>query len=514
MTLELTDQQVAVIEAWRAPEGPNMLVDAVAGSGKSFTLKKAAHAASEISPLQSVLAIAFNKAIADALQKDMPANVEARTLNSLGHRAWGQYLGGRMELDAAKMRKITSLMFKEPGLEGLDELYMACLQLASAAKVVGLVPTTVKHPYTKGLVSDTAEDWEQLAYVKDIDFSVTINRISRAILTISVKQALDGLIDFDDQLYMPVCYGAPVQKYDRIMVDEAQDLNPIQHVLVAKSVGKNSRLMVVGDPYQSIYGFRGAVSGSMGVLEKKFNMETFPLSCSFRCPKLVVAEAKKIVPHIESFPEAKEGFVSHILEWDADTFKPGDAILCRYNAPLVSVAYELIRGGKAPKMLGRDLGAGLKALINKVSGKKKGMQIGKLKEFLENWKDLETRNAKARDDDRKILSIEDKFSSLMIILYALDDEQPVQVALNEVDKIFDSKVGNIILASIHKAKGLEWETVYFLNSYDLPPWQVIKKAESGYDWAEEALQQEYNLIYVADTRAMNELNFIQEEMRE
>lgn len=416
-----------------------------------------------------------------------------------------------MQLDSGKMRKIASALFKEPELEGMNEIYVPCIQLACAAKVVGIVPSGIKVPYSKGLVPDTSDMWEQLAYNKDIDSTPLILQVAHSILITSVKQSLDGLIDFDDQLYMPVCFGAAIKKYPRVMVDEAQDLNPIQHILVEKSTSKTGRIMAVGDPYQSVYGFRGAVSNSMEALAEKFDMVEYPLSCSFRCPKAVVLEAKKIVRHIESFPEAKEGSVEWLLEWDPTVFKVGDAVVCRYNAPLVSLAYQLIDIGMAPYMLGRDLGAGLKFLINKISNKKKTVQIHQLREFLQNWFDLETRNALAKEDDRKVTSIEDRYNSLLVILGALKDNQIARDALKEVDRIFNAKTGNVTLSSIHRAKGLEWPRVYFLNRSAIPHRYTAQKAIEGLDWAIESLKQEDNLVYVAITRAKDELIYIEED---
>jgi hypothetical protein len=49
--------------------------------------------------------------------------------------------------------------------------------------------------------------------------------------------------------------------------------------------------------------------------------------------------------------------------------KPGDLILCRTNAPLANLAYSLLRAGIPTKIIGRDIGAGIKRLANKAMGK-------------------------------------------------------------------------------------------------------------------------------------------------
>jgi hypothetical protein len=77
------------------------------------------------------------------------------------------------------------------------------------------------------------------------------------VLTDSIRLAYEGQIDFDDQIYMPTLFGGTFPRFPLVMVDEAQDLSPLNHAMLEKLV--TSRLIAVGDPFQSIYGFRGAI---------------------------------------------------------------------------------------------------------------------------------------------------------------------------------------------------------------------------------------------------------------
>ena len=72
----------------------------------------------------------------------------------------------------------------------------------------------------------------------------------------------NNLLDFDDLLIQTqlLCQNKPKQErcFDYLLVDEYQDINPLQYQLL-QIWGKNSKgLFVIGDPDQSIYGFRGA----------------------------------------------------------------------------------------------------------------------------------------------------------------------------------------------------------------------------------------------------------------
>ena len=76
--------------------------------------------------------------------------------------------------------------------------------------------------------------------------------------------------------------------------------------------------------------------------------------------------------------------------------------------------------------------------------------------------------------------------------------------IRTIERLFEDKRGVTTLATIHKAKGLEANTVYWLNSSQCPS----KYARQ--DWQK---QQEANLCYVAATRAKRELVLIEETER-
>jgi DNA helicase-2/ATP-dependent DNA helicase PcrA len=67
------------------------------------------------------------------------------------------------------------------------------------------------------------------------------------------------IIDFTDMLYLPFeWHQQPARKYGFLFVDECQDLSKSQFAVVAKYGKRDGRILAVGDPQQSIYGFTGA----------------------------------------------------------------------------------------------------------------------------------------------------------------------------------------------------------------------------------------------------------------
>jgi DNA helicase IV len=92
-----------------------------------------------------------------------------------------------------------------------------------------------------------------------------------------------------------------------VIIDEAQDMNASQLLLAMKSCKKGGRIAVVGDDRQAIYGFRGADSNSLDRLKGELVAHELGLTTTYRCPKVVVAGAARLVPDYTAAPAAPEG---------------------------------------------------------------------------------------------------------------------------------------------------------------------------------------------------------------
>ena len=65
----------------------------------------------------------------------------------------------------------------------------------------------------------------------------------------------------------------------------------------------------MGDPAQATYGFRGAATGAMDIIKEKMSAKEYPLSVSYRCPKLICELASKDVPEFSAAPNAIDGSI-------------------------------------------------------------------------------------------------------------------------------------------------------------------------------------------------------------
>jgi hypothetical protein len=487
--MQLTPQQESVVEHVSDLDSGSLAVKARAGSGKTFILVRG------MKPLpraRTGLAVAFNVRIKDEIAQLVPPQILCKTLNGVGHGAWLKYIGKRAGVDARKIGKITGEVIKEAKLQDENgELWTAVKDLVGKAKVMGLVPKKAPGA-ARPLLPDEYTIWEEIATNYDIDFDQQILEVSRVVLTESIKQAFLGEIDFDDQLYMPVCWSAPFSRFPDVFVDEAQDLSPLQHEMVARS--SKERIIAVGDPRQAIYGFRGAKEHSMQELQDRFDMKELFLTVSFRCSKAVIQEAQQSVPDIEAWDGAKEGSVQDAPKYTEELFPVGSAILCRNNAPLIRMAFRLIAKRVGVRIIGRDIGVGLKLLVNKISHKSPHMAIGQFNNLLEGWLAGEIATANAKDNPAKASRAEDRYESLHACTDAAT--QTVGDLLRTIEELFARTSGIITLSTGHKAKGLEWNDVFILDPFLLP--EPNTKDHS----------QGQNLRYVMTTRSQENLTFI------
>jgi DNA helicase II / ATP-dependent DNA helicase PcrA len=459
----------------------NAIVEAVAGSGKTTTLVEAIRRIVG----RSNIFLAFNKSIAEELKK---RGVNARTFHSL---CFSQVLRakGVKDINQNKVRDLIDARFGDKDARMYGPFIS---RLVSLAKNSGI----------GCLLEDTEQNWSDIASHHDLELDdegadyASALRFSSEILQLSNQ--FKGL-DFDDLLYFAVKDGISLPKFDFVFVDEAQDTNAIQRAILRKIMHQGSRLIAVGDPAQAIYGFRGSDSDSMDLIATEFSAIRLPLTVSYRCPTSVVEHARQWVSHIQAAPNAPAGSVNDLDQaWNPKTFQSDDLVVCRTTKPLVSLAYQLLTARVPVRILGKDIGAGLKSLIKKM--KPKGIQG--LVEKLEAFTLREVEKAKAKKLDAKAEAIQDKTDCVMFLIHTLDENNRTVPALYDViDKLFADGVNTVVLATIHKSKGLEADRVFWLNSQACParwarqPWQQ---------------QQERNLAYVATTRAKSELYLIEE----
>ncbi len=480
MTKTWSPDQQAIFDFVTDPAAGSAIVEAVAGSGKTTTIVEA------VSRLQrkSYIFLAFNKAIATELGE---RGVLAKTFHSLTFNPVLRIKKARA-VDSNKLRILCDVNLAYDD----RRMYSAFIcKLVSLAKQMGVGV----------LVPDEVEVWDELvahhnleleSEKADIDDAVDL---SRSILRLSNESPI---VDFDDLLYLAVKEKVALPKFDFVFVDEAQDTNAIQRALIRKLMHDKSRLVAVGDPAQAIYGFRGADSESISMLAQEFSATRLPLSVSYRCPKAVVSYARQWVSHIQPAEGAVDGTVTELGEtWEPKLFKRGDLVVCRRSAPLLSLAYSMLRQQLPVTVMGRDIGEGLITLVKKMGAR----SVERLQVNLEKYREREVSKATKQKNEARADTISDRCEAILVLIDSLPEaSRTVPELINVIERLFADKAGAVVLATIHKSKGLEADNVYWLNRSECPS-----------RWAKQDWQkaQEANLCYVATTRAKKTLTIIE-----
>lgn len=478
------------------------ILKAAAGSGKTTTLVEG------VKHLRgSVLAIAFNVKIKKELESCIGSSAVCKTLNGVGHRALVNMMGHRVGIEQDKIFKIIKRIVDSD--KRLGASWGSASQLVSRARHNGLVPKGTPGQWT-AFLEDTEENWADLAAHHGIDFDREVLELARKTLRQSNTLTWKGQCDYDDQIYVPCCFGGQFDKFDNVIVDEAQDLSILQHRVVKKSLKPGGRVVAAGDENQAIYGWRSAASDSIDRLIETFSLEELDLTVSFRCGRAIIDVAQRIVPRIEARPDAHEGEVKHLAEFSPANFSHGDVVLCRNNGPIIQLAYRLITSGTPCFVIGRDIGKGLKALVKKLQSRYSFTSAEQLAVAATEWREVETNRLSAVGKYSQIQPVHDKADSLLAIISG-SGAQTVQEVLDRIDQLFNRKTGKVALSTVHRAKGLEWSRVFFLDPQLIPSVWALKALERDpiqYEWMRK---EEDNIFYVAVTRAIDQLIYIDSE---
>jgi DNA helicase-2/ATP-dependent DNA helicase PcrA len=313
--------QAAVFEFVKHGTG-HAVVEARAGSGKT---KTTVECLSYTPKDASVAFVAFNRHIANTLAQKAPAHVHVSTCHSLGLGDITNALG-KVKVEPKKVWYIVKDYTDHLGFEEAEALDAAVPQVV---KMVSLLKAT--------LMDATAESLDYIADRWNIETNGDRDLIYRATIHAFKASVADtATVDYDDMIYLPATGRVPCQQFDFLFVDETQDLNAAQLEMVVRSIKPGGRIVAVGDPAQSIYGFRGADTEAMPRIIKRLDATVLPLSITYRCPKSHVALAQTLVPDIEAAEWAEDGIIEGVSEYRfLDMVRAGDLVLCRTNAPLV-----------------------------------------------------------------------------------------------------------------------------------------------------------------------------------
>lgn len=456
----------------------NILIGAVAGSGKTTTL---------LSLLKKVrgtgIYLAFNKSIVTELQEKVGyiPRIEFMTLHSLGMKALLRKFG-RVKMNDNKSVDFCEQFFRSWGFHQKNKDWWVLVY-------------TIKELYGLYRMKLCRNEFDLMEVCDNLGIEYDSQLISKVLQIHKVATIYNQRpkeIDFTDMIYLTATdKRVQLSNPDVTFIDEAQDLNEAQHLLIDKLVGKK-RFVACGDRNQSIYSFAGSDMKSFDKFLEKPNVRELPLSVCYRCGKDIVEHANKVYDVMESFQYNQRG----VIERDSDVLdvEEGEMVICRNTQPLINVYFLLLKINKKAFVKGKDIGKNLINLINKFRVEWSEELVEKLYDKLDEiGKELQDRGVENYFTHPKYNAYKEKIEIIEIFTKKYDKVSKVRLVLEEM---FADNENGVILSTIHKAKGLESDTVYFLESNLIP---------SSYAKTEEQLRQEKNLKYVAITRAKSRL---------
>jgi len=469
-----TEQQCYILDLYSGTRD-HIMVDSLAGTGKTTMARLIDKRNNGRHPILYLTFAKRNKE--EALEPDdngepkFCETTEIYTINGAGYGVWRKTASGRCTVDPKKttnlFRAVISALSRGQQNEAWEDSSLI-VKSVGRAKHLGYIPDKIESRYPRLI--------EPVAFFSSLEeepSQLTCDIIDQ-ILALSIKAAYAGSVDFDDQIYMPTLFGGSFPKYKDIIGDEWQDFSPINHAMLERYEEKGARLIAIGDPWQSIYAFRGAVQDGMAQTQAKYNMTRAPLSVSFRCPSEIVKAARWRVPHLDWSKEG--GLATKLNSLNSEDIEDDAVIICRNNAPLYKLALLLLRSGRSVNVTGSDLGPRVVNIMNKLGPET--MKQEQVLDAIENWLgDKLAVQSTTADDTADCMRVFARFGKTL------------SEATGYAEYLFKQK-GSITLTTGHKAKGLEWEKVYHLD-----PFLVRVDKE----------EQEKNLKYVITTRSKDRL---------
>jgi DNA helicase-2/ATP-dependent DNA helicase PcrA len=457
---------------WIVNGNGSCVLQAVAGAGKTTTLVYG------LKLMVQVIKTAYPKIFFGAFNKDIVREIRTKvtdlgravTVNTFHAEGLGAMRRPFPNIKVENRKCVDIFRAASARTPAYEPLEGPVLQLVSYAKQAGIGLIKRLDDWNAWMELVEHFDVETFSEETGVDNTKLVVQLARKVLERS-NEICHEVVDFNDMIYAPLFKKVKFFKYDWVLVDEAQDTNATRRLLALAILKPGGRLVAVGDKHQAIYGFTGADSNALDLISQATNAKQLPLTTTYRCPKAIVAYAQQWVSHIQCADSAPEGLVEHAqVDQLSKIAHPGDAVLCRFNAPLVKYVYAFIADGIPALVQGSDIASGLHALARRW---KKISTYTRLSEKLEEYRERETTKFRAKEQEAKAAAIEDKVACLVTIINRAMkiDANPANVVERvciEIDTIFaKDDNGNhkdvVLFSSIHKAKGREWNNVVWLQ---------------------------------------------------
>jgi superfamily I DNA/RNA helicase len=455
-------------------QGKSVVVNAYAGAGKSSTIVMI----DKVKPIdKSGLYLAFNKVIADEIGGKLSDTTDSRTIHSLAYREVGrdyQHKLSRPRTGYVNVAGTASEIVKYYRILPVGE--------TSDTEVAMLVKNTVNN-FESSVEDHLNEKHINKAYLETIlkralkrnDKNVDEDSVKKSVMLYANKLWNDRIDKHSVVLATHDTYlklyqlSKPQIGVDVLYLDESQDLTPPVVDIVKNQ--KDTQVVVVGDVFQSIYGWRGAINAMKHFPE----FEQLNLSQSFRFGDAIAELANKVLAGRNKTPLRGFEKVDSVVG-QVDKSKPYTCIY-RTNSALIMDGLSLLSQGENVT-LEVDTRGFVRLIESAAALYEKDYKKVKHEDIIgyKTWWELKDEAKDSNELNRLVMMVEG--GQAQSIIRILKNYTP-------------SDDAHITLITAHKSKGKEWSQVVLAEDFN-----PITKSTP---------EQEMNLIYVASTRGMNVL---------
>ena len=295
----LTPSQKSVVDHRGGP----LLVNAGPGSGKTtvVTHRIASLIAEGVAPWR-ILGLTFTNKAA----QEMRGRVEA-LLEHAGLTAEGVLLCTFHSFGARLMRTLPA-DFGVPARFVILDASDQKSAIKQAIRAANLDPKSFTPASISSAISAAKNQLKNAEAYESEAVDFLTRAVAKTYHEYEARLKMQEALDFDDLLMRPAVAlrdqpelrARLTQRWTHLLIDEYQDTNFAQFLVADLLVSEARNVTVVGDPDQSIYGWRGANIGNILEFETRYpDAKVIPLGENFRSTKTIVSAADALIRHNE-----------------------------------------------------------------------------------------------------------------------------------------------------------------------------------------------------------------------
>ena len=542
--MELSKYQKEIIDFFKNNPHDNIIVKALAGTGKSTLICLLTEETST-----SDIYVAFNSSIAEEFSRKINnPKTKVKTLHSLGLAIMNSNLsestsksgiGSRntassgATLDNFKIHKIIDELIYET-FGKYDKFEHKIFIKDNYVQLYNLCRLTCTNMSSESEVEKLVEDYNLFVDYSGNDFSSPLVSTMVTWLEQIDEKSIEefktsGVIDFTDMLYITYKklssgeWKVPYYNYyTNIYIDEAQDLSTIQLLMLKFIKRKGGRYIFVLDENQAIYSFAGGNAKSCALIPKLYApIKEFDLPINYRCPTSHLAKVNRDfgIP-IQPRPDAPVGSIKTIDKEEIKKYvHAGDLVISRKNKWLSDVILDLAIHGIPIYMEDKEMVEQIKKLVSSQKAASLYELKNKLEKIIKKYnvqleKIVKKETEKAEEDTKKMIDVSDtnsridniNFIKSILSYYSSQPQNKYDKPddfIKYIDVLLNTKMPSncVRVCSVHKAKGLEAPQTFVLN-------EAKVCTDRRNSW--EQNEQEKNLSYISITRAKENLFLVRE----